>query len=181
MKTITINSKKYGAHHVLVDDEDYDELIKYNWCLRVGPTVNYAITQIKVDGNIVVKSMHRMIMSALKKEMIDHINHNGLDNRKCNLRFCNSSQNMANKRPSGSSKYLGVYKHRTISKHKNKKGDLVKYYSTYKFLAKIKTKYKYIYLGRFELEEDAALAYNKAAIKYHGEFANLNIIGGNNG
>ena len=90
----------------------------------------------------------------------DHINHNGLDNRKQNLRNCTITQNNANSRSArgASSKYKGV------SRNKKRK----------KWAAYIKKGKKQTRIGFFEDETEAAIAYDKAAKKYHGEFANLN-------
>jgi hypothetical protein len=91
---------------------------------------------------------------------VDHINGNGLDNRKSNLRICTHQQNCENsrKRKKSFSKYKGVYW------SKNAK----------KWVAQITIDGKSKHLGYFELEEDAAAAYDKAAVKYFGEFACLN-------
>ncbi len=105
--------------------------------------------------------MHRLILN-LDKELCDHKDGNGLNNQRNNIRAATKSQNNMNKIGRGSSSYLGVYIH---------KKDAVK-----KWRAQIKVNDKKIHIGVFEREEDAALAYNKMAIKYHKEFANLNII-----
>lgn len=106
--------------------------------------------------------MHRFIMNAQKGQIIDHINGNGLDNRKENLRFCTHRQNAYNliTGTNKTSKYKGV--------HLLKNNGL--------WCVQIKIPNKRIRLGNFEREDDAALAYNEAAIKYFGEFACLNKI-----
>ena len=95
-------------------------------------------------------------------EFVDHKNNDQLDDRIENLREASREQNNSNvtSHKNCTSKYLGIHYH---------KRDLV-------WEAQIKTQKKQIYLGRFKIEKEAALAYNKAALKYHGEFANLNII-----
>ena len=102
---------------------------------------------------------HFIIGKPEKGLQTDHINRNGLDNRKVNLRKCTSAENNCNveKRTSGS-KYKGVY-----------------WYNERKmFRANINVNKKYIFLGYYNTELDAAIAYNNAALKYHGEFACLN-------
>ena len=93
---------------------------------------------------------------------VDHINHNTLDDRIENLRAATSSQNNAN----GSSHRDSTSKYRGVCYLKNKN----------KWECKIQSEYKKVWVGWFETEIEAAIAYNKAALIYHKEFANLNII-----
>ena len=99
-------------------------------------------------------------MNAPAGMQIDHINGNGLDNRKVNLRLCNSSQNQRNarKRKSGTSRFKGV------DWHKESK----------KWRARICVNRKRIHIGRYKSEFEAAQAYDKKAIELFGEFASLN-------
>lgn len=106
--------------------------------------------------------MHRLIMGLEdKKLVIDHINGNSLDNRKSNMRICDRGQNQWNskKTSKATSPFKGVRKT-----------------SGGKFEARIKTRNITTNLGLFDNELDAARAYNKAARKQHGEYANINII-----
>lgn len=98
-------------------------------------------------------------------EFVDHINNNQLDDHIENLREATRNQNNANvtSHKNCTSKYLGVY----LKKRKNRKD---------RWVAQIKTQGKQIELGRFKEEGQAAICYNKAALQYHGEFANLNIV-----
>ena len=93
----------------------------------------------------------------------DHINGNGLDNRKANLRICDHMKNMWNKKKSKdrSSIYKGVV---CVKKCKN---------SWIACITHMKNK---MYLGSFKTEIEAAMAYNVAAVKFYGEYARLNII-----
>lgn len=140
---------------VLVDDEDYERLSKYRW--HGG---QYVTTLI--EGNC-KKMMHRIIMDCTDPSLhVDHRNHNTYDNQKDNLRVCTISQNVTNRKASknSTSKYLGVSfdKRRSI------------------WRSQITTNKKTYHLGRFKNEVDAAIAYNNAAIKAHGEYANLNVF-----
>lgn len=144
----------------IVDDDDYDELSKYNWVAnKPNKTCVYARRNSK-DGN---HYMHRIITDCPKGMEVDHINGDKLDNRKLNLRICTHSNNGKNMKPwskGTSSIYKGVCWENFTSRWK----------------AEITIDRKHITLGRFSNEADAALAYNAAAIKYHGGFARLNIL-----
>jgi len=104
--------------------------------------------------------MHRLIMNAPEGLVVDHIDRNGLNNRKCNLRLCTKAQNVQNSRPrrNRSSKYKGVFWNKL-----NKK-----------WSASIHKGDKRIYLGGFDDEIEAALAYDRKAAELFGEFAYLN-------
>ena len=103
--------------------------------------------------------MHRVILDAPAGMMCDHIDMNGLNNQRGNLRFATHSQNSCNrKHPGGLSPFKGVFPRNE------------------KWRAYIKTNQKMIHLGTFDTERDAAIAYNTAAIQYHGEFARLNTV-----
>jgi hypothetical protein len=105
--------------------------------------------------------MHRLIMGAEPGQEIDHINGNGLDNRKENLRVATRKENQQNRHITwGNSTYKGVY----WEKQKNK------------WRARIFVSGKCVHLGFFLTEKEAAVAYNQGAIKYFGSFACLNII-----
>lgn len=138
------------GEEILVDDDKYFELIKHTW--RV--TNNYA------QSNKTNVYMHRFIMNAKEGELIDHINHDPIDNRLSNLRLNTPSGNAHNKTKmkNTSSKYIGVS------------------FRSGKFVTRIKKDKKEYHLGRFENEEDAVEAYNKKATELYGDKANLNVI-----
>jgi len=140
----------------LVDASDNEELIKYKWCAIKGESTYYAVRR---DGRKTVK-MHREIMNAPAGLVVDHREHNGLDNRKSKLRICTRAENTRNQllHKRGSTGYKGV------SRHKTQKI----------FHANIGYNCKRIWLGRFKNAKDAAKAYDKKAIELHGEFACLN-------
>jgi hypothetical protein len=153
---------KIGDYSVKIDDEFEKLITAFNWKVyrfnkKGSPEILYA--QCNVAGKPVY--MHRLILDCSGKE-IDHINRDGLDNRKENLRIATRSQNSANK-PSygGSSKFKGVCKANTKS---------------VRYRAWIMKNKKSIYLGSFKTEIEAAVAYNKAAFDAWGDFAMLNKI-----
>jgi len=143
----------------LVDDEDYERVNQYKWCVTNSKTLPREKWYAKrCEGNRTY-FMHRFILDIKKGEMVDHINGNGLDNRRCNLRIINNSQNSMNRR-----KTLGISKYKGVSWDKINN----------KWVSHISFNYKCINLGRYINEEDAARAYDKAAKKYFGEYACIN-------
>jgi len=142
-----------------IDDEDYGLVSQYKWCLDIKRNLFYAMTKGYIDGKHKNIKMHQLIMGAKHGQIVDHINHDGLDNRRANLRFCTHAENCRNSYArKGYSKYKGV------SFYKN----------TQKWSASIMLEGKSKYIGSFFLEEDAARAYDEVAKKYFGEFARLN-------
>lgn len=149
----------------LVDDEDYEWLNQFTWFTTRSRDAFYASRRERGVKNKKVK-MHRMIMKTPVHLQVDHIDHNGLNNQKSNLRNCTNSQNHMNEKPKRNAKYKGVQ--HCVKKYKN---------SVYKSIqSKIYVNGKSITLGTFKTERDAAIAYNNAAAEYFGDFANLNII-----
>jgi len=149
--------KKSGAK-VLIDTEDLhfckalqrgrDGLVYSRWWEKKK--------QVRVG-------LHRLIMNAPKGLTVDHINGNTLDNRKKNLRLATPSQNSCNRnRP------------RMLLKHKYRGVAFFPRLTKNPWNARIKVKQKSIYIGYFPTIEKAALAYDKMALKHHGEFARLN-------
>lgn len=160
MKRIPLTKGKFA----LVDNEDYDYIVAMGkWkCNNSGYAVK-SITTTNENGKIVNsdKIMHRIIMNCPKGVHVDHINGNGLDNRKSNLRLCSIQENSRNR---------GAQRNNTTGF----KG-VVYEASRGMFKSRIQvSKHKRIHLGYFKNPKEAARAYNEAAIKYHGEFAKLN-------
>jgi len=140
----------------IVDCEDYDLLSRYKWCAAKDSSTYYAVRSRR--GKQV--RMHREIMKVPKHLVCDHINHNGLDNRRNNLRTCTRQQNTHNQKPrkTGTSKYKGV----DWNKRQRK------------WRARIYYKSRCHYLGYFNNEIDAALSYDRKARQLFKEFACLN-------
>lgn len=164
MKIISLPHDKIA----LVDDEDYDELIKYKWHTRIkGRDTTWYVYRWEYIGIENGKkryryiAMHRDILKPKKEQCIDHINHNGLDNRRCNIRICDRSQNNFNRNADSKNK-TSVYKGVTFYKKCNK------------WQAQINFRNKYIYIGLYISEIDAAKAYDQKAKELFGEYANLN-------
>jgi hypothetical protein len=141
----------------IVDVADYERLSCYKWCAQKKVTCYYARRQAK--GRVVL--MHHMILDIPAGMVCDHKNHNGLDNRRSNLRVCTPTQNMQNSRPreGGTSRYKGVF----WDSQKRK------------WRAKIGHNRRLIHIGYFDYEQDAAIAYDDKAVELFGEFACLNL------
>lgn len=153
-----------NGHFSLVDDEDYDFLMQWKWCLiQYKNGKKYAIRTETVQtagGKKVRKTirMHRLINKTPDGLETDHRDDNGLNNQKYNLRDATRGQNMMNKKSYVGSaiQFKGVYACRK------------------KYRAIISFNKVRKHLGYFSSETDAARAYNAAAIVHHGDFAKLN-------
>lgn len=147
----------------IIDDEDWPIVKEYKWHTNKIADIYYAASTIrKESGKQTVLFMHRLLMGE-PKMLIDHKNGDGLDNRKENLRVASCKQNAMNQKSNGgASKYKGVTFHKRD-----------KYWQ-----ASIVIDGSLKYLGSFKNEEEAAKAYNKAAVEHFGEFARLNVLNG---
>ena len=144
--------------YTTIDEEDFKKVSNHRWYLHRSSNERYpkyATTHFK--GKTVY--MHRLIMDAPQGKWIDHIDGDGLNNKKENLRLSTPSQNGAN------SKTFKRFK--GVSYRKDRK----KYRAYIMYPGK-----RYKHLGHFKEEKEAAKAYNKAAIQLFGEFALLNEI-----
>lgn len=148
----------------MLDDDDFEKLRNHNWSCKHNKHTLYAYRCIHVNKKTITIWMHREILGIHddKKLRADHIDHNGLNNQKKNLRIATHNQNNCYKKSAknSTSEYLGV----CFDKQTNR------------WRATITKNYKQIKIGRFDNEIDAALAYNEAAKTLHGAFANLNVI-----
>lgn len=141
-----------NGKEVLIDDDDMHIFHATKW--HVCKSRNTFYLKDKLG-----RSFHRVIMSTEGDQLVDHINRNGLDNRKANLRLCTESQNRANttKRAGCSSQFKGVLNDRGGWNAAIRKG-------------------RQVHIGRYRTEIEAALAYNEAARIIHGQFAVLNPV-----
>ena len=140
----------------MVDDEWYPILNKWKWYF----SGSYACRDIGNRKSKQVVFMHRYICMAPEMYQVDHINQNKLDNRTENLRIVRPEVNYYNRKmlKNNTSGFKGV----SFDKNRNK------------YIASISAKNKQYNLGRFNTPEEAAIIYNNAAIKLHGEYACIN-------
>lgn len=152
MKHIPLSQGKYA----LVDDEDFERLSKYSWCLEKNKHTFYAMRDITKNKKHSTVRMHREVLKLNSDIQVHHINHNGLDNRKINLETYNRMIHSHHQPVKGVSKYKGVSLHRN------------------KWRARINYNGIYHNLGSYDIEEDAARAYNHKAKELYGEYASKN-------
>lgn len=134
----------------VIDDEDWELVSRYKWHTMPVKNLFYANCSQRI-------LMHRLILNPPKGLFVDHIDRNGLNNRRNNLRIATQSQNMVNVKPRG--KYLkGVVR------------------SGRGFAVNIKTNGNRIYLGTFDTELEAHEAYITKGIEVHGEFMPQDLI-----
>lgn len=155
MKLIPLSQGKFA----IVDDEDHEALNKFKWRSLVSHHSIYACRTDRLgSGNCKQTTilMHRVIMNPPEGMQVDHINGNGLDNRRANLRVVTSSQNHLNTRRYRTNKSgaKGVHFHKKAGK----------------YAASIMVNKKPIWLGCFADIQSASTAYEAAAKKYFGEF-----------
>lgn len=157
MTRINLTKGKYS----IVDSRDYEFLNQWKWHYHEGYACRTKHIGIYNGKRKRIKIfMHRLLIDIPEGMEVDHKNGNRADNRRWNLRICTRSQNNHNqKKTRGVSKYKGV----TWDKNRKLWSALIR-------------NGKVINLGRFELEIEAALAYNKAANKFFGKFARLNKV-----
>jgi hypothetical protein len=160
MQKIPLYGKVAAGRVALVDDEDYELVARHRWhVIESERSPAYAATLVpRASGRGKRVYMHNLVMGAIG---VDHVSHNGLDNRRSNLRFATSAQNNGNRRMRrrGSSQYKGVCRDRG------------------RWTVAIVRDGKVRQLGRFLSEADAARAYDAAAREAFGPFACLNFPG----
>lgn len=149
----------------LVDDADYALVSRYRWhTTRThgrGRRIARLYARYHDNANHCFILLHRLVLNAPPGVMVDHINGDGLDCRRSNLRFCTRSQNGQNsrgRRVSSASGFKGVSWHKQVKRWR----------------AEIQAEGHCKHLGCFDEPKDAARAYDRAALKYFGDFARLN-------
>lgn len=148
----------------LVDDDQYERVAAFKWSALKAPNGKwYAVraTSRKLGRKMIL--MHRFILDAPDGVRVDHRNGNPCDNRLENIRLATHAENMHNRGPSQNNKcgYKGVCQHGNVNRKK-------------RWFARIRVNGDIYFLGYFGTPEEAARAYDAAAVNLHGEFAWLN-------
>jgi hypothetical protein len=140
-----------NGQEAFTDIENINIINKHSWYFA-----NTGYPTARINKKLV--SLHKILL--FENKIVDHINKNKLDNRLCNLRYVTKSQNMMNcyRRLTNTTGYKGVHYHKR----------------TNSYYVHLTLNYKHINIGYFKNLKDAACAYDKAAIKYFGEYACLN-------
>jgi hypothetical protein len=143
----------------IVDDADYEWLSQWKWSVG-GSRQGHARRGVIKNGRWTSSLMHREIMDAAPEQQVDHINGDRFDNRRCNLRLCNGTENNRNrpKRKDSTAPYKGIV------------------WCGGRWWARINLDGKQTFLSSHATAEAAARAYNEAALAVYGDFARVNRI-----
>ena len=156
MKKIPLTQGRFA----LVDDEDFEYLSQWKWNLERGgrSQVLFYAKRKGRKGEVSAVKMHRVIMKAGADQQVDHIDHDGLNNQKSNMRLCTIKENCMNRR--------------TLKKTASGLRGVTR--TGKKWMAQIRINRKLKYLGTYSTKEEAAIVYDAAAIAVFGEFSILN-------
>ena len=159
---------KFDLNEIILYDDNYEEKCRAIIDIEDVDKVNFTSWYLDKNGYVISKCkqtknkgiyLHRLILNAEKMDVVDHINHNTLDNRKENLRLCTQQENTFN----------NTNNRKNLNKDSEEKGIFRR---SGKWEARIMYNYKNIYLGRYINKEDAIKARKQAEIKYFGEHRN---------
>lgn len=144
-----------------IDDEDIEIFNRHKWGVANKNGTPYIQSTINIDNKRKTIQLAREIMNASSSVLVDHIDGNTLNNKKYNLRFADKKTNAQNMKSNIN----------TTSVHKGVSWD--RFRNKWRSVIKVNGKQKM--LGRFLIENDAAVAYNNAAIEFFGDYARLNL------
>lgn len=156
----------HGGEMAEISDEDAELVLAHRWSVKRTPkseSLFYAQTNVMTPAGYRPLYMHHLVMGKPPRGMVcDHINGNGIDNRRENLRIISQSHNLIN---------AAKFRSGVTSKYKGVSWDK----KSRKWAVNISINKKQTYLGIFENEDDAARAYDAAAREHYGDVARLNL------
>lgn len=148
------------GYEAVIDVADVSIVEDRNWCFDNKKTSGYAVSTVcKKDGKSTTLLLHRLLMNPSFNLVVDHIDGNGLNNRRSNLRICSTAENSRNQRI----KLKNTSGFKGVSWHKR----------TQKWQSHIRRDGKGYNLGHFNTPEDAYAAYCQSSDKLHGEFGRV--------
>lgn len=162
MKEIPVTRSRRGTAHIIqVDDEDYDRVMEAGpWHVEPSGSTYYATRNVVKDGRRTTQKLHRFILGDVCiGKHVDHIDSNGINDQRSNLRVCTHAENLRNRgaQKDNTSGFKGVSRHKT----------------TQRWRASINIDGKWRHLGLFDTPEEAYAVYCEAAVRLHGQFARL--------
>jgi len=150
----------------LIDESDFDDIARFNWHAIKDKGKFYAVRCEVLNNKKTTEKMHRRILGLSRDEcktkLVDHANHNTLDNRRSNIRVCNTRQNSCNNKKYDPEKSTSYFKGVSFCKRKNA------WYAQSSIFGKS------THIGIFDSEIEAAISYDAFVLKTQGEFAHLN-------
>ena len=157
--SIPLMSRGVKVGETIIDAIDAHWVGQRSWHLTPSGYVGIYLFGGRNPSGPKVVLLHRLILLAPDSATVDHVNRNTVDNRRINLRLATMTEQNANKvKTYGESRFKGVHRR----------------WDARKWVAQIKGNGKHIHLGSFEAEEDAARAYDRAAVEMFGDFSRLN-------
>jgi len=164
-RTVPIRSANLPNAVAIVDAEDFDRVSAFRWNARRGRRTWYAQRQVRITGGKCRGiQLHRFILDAPTGKLVDHINGNGLDCRKANMRLADAGQNSRNRRSNEGS----ISRFKGVSVIRRDDGRIRAWTAAITFERRQK------WIGVFGTEDEAAVAYDKQARELFGEFARTN-------
>lgn len=156
---IPLHSQKCPGLFATIDESDFDLVSAYKWHPMVPKNPDYSTYAFSQTKRSTIY-LHRLITAAKTGDYVDHIDHDGLNNLRSNLRVCTQSQNMQNRNSHGGNTtgFMGVYFHK----------------KTNKYQAQLQKNGRKISAGLYPTPEEAARARDQAALKHFGVYAYLN-------
>lgn len=164
-KSFILLDRSKRQYFVLIDEEDWDLVSQYTWTLHRSGKYVYCRRWVRVNGKIKWVFLHNELMNTPKGKIVDHINHNGLDNRRSNLRICTYSQNLYNSKKYDRVLACNNWLPRGVTEIKTK--------TNVHYKVQISVKGNSLYLGCYNDPDVAGEVYKIAALKYHKQFCNV--------